>query len=43
MNRSIGRKTKESQMDVIVQFTFATGQDIIISWDAIAQKLKFKN
>lgn len=40
MNRSIGSKTKESQVNVIVHFTFAIGQVIIIFQDAIVQQLK---
>lgn len=40
MNRNIGSKTKESQVNVIVNFTFAIGQVIIISQEAMVQQLK---
>lgn len=40
VNRNIGSKTKESQVNVIVNFTFAIGQVIIISQEAMVQQLK---
>lgn len=40
MKRDLASKTKESQVNVNVHFTFAVGQVIIIFQDAIVQQLK---